>query len=204
MAKKKTVKKTVKTYAPPPQMAPGAFVDSFDVAKSFFTSVRDSLGPLRQLQVDGMKAILAAWIDSKLTDTRWLAYMFATVWHETATTCQPITEYGSSKYLRSKKYWPYIGRGFVQLTWKANYVKYGIDKTPERALEPATAAHIMIDGMTNGVFTGKKLSDYFNDKKEDAVGARRIINGTDRARMIAGHYQKFAKALAKPLDQKLS
>ncbi len=30
----------------------------------------------------------------------------------------------------------YFGRGYVQLTWYDNYLKEGIAKTPEKAMEP--------------------------------------------------------------------
>lgn len=202
MAKSKKVTVKLKTVPAPaaPAMAPGAFVEKFTDHKKFFADVREGFGPLRQLQVDGFLNIFKAWDDAKLTDLRWLAYMFATAWHETAATMTPISEYG---FGRGKKYGKpdkrtgliYYGRGLVQLTWYDNYVLYGIEKTPEKANEPATAAHIMIDGMINGRFTGKKLSQYFSDKKNDPIGARRIINGTDKAKLIAGHYEKFRRAL---------
>ena len=53
----------------------------------------------------------------------------------------------------------------------------------------------MIYGMREGWFTTKKLSDYIKNGKADYVGARRIINGTDEARKIAGYAEIFEKAL---------
>lgn len=207
--KKKVIKAAAKIYAPPPQSAPGAFVEKFTDHKGFFEDVRKGLGPLRQLQVDGFMNIFAAWEKAKLTDLRWLAYMFATVWHETAATMTPISEYG---FGRGRAYGKpdkrtgliYYGRGLVQLTHFENYKKYGIEKTPEMANDPAMAAHILVDGMVNGIFTGKKLSDYFNAKKSDPIGARRIINGTDKAKMIAGHYAVFLNGLTPEVETKLS
>lgn len=163
--------------------------------KLFFGHVRKYFGKLKQSQVDGFSHVLAKWEESKLDDLRWLAYMLATVWHETGQTMQPIKEYGNLRYLKRKKYYPYFGRGFVQLTWKANYKKYGIADHPEKALEPDLAAYILIDGMVNGVFTGKKLSDYFSKKINDPVGARRIVNGTDRAGQIAVFHAHFYSAI---------
>jgi hypothetical protein len=125
--------------------------------------------------------IAQEWEKTSFEDERWLAYCFATALHETAHTLQPVTEYGSKEYLHAKKYWPYIGRGYVQLTWKSNYEKYGIQDTPEKALEPELAAHIMIDGMTKGIFTGRKLSQYFNEAQDDPINARRIVNSLDQA-----------------------
>lgn len=182
----------------------------------FFNAVRSSIfgGSISQSQVNGLNAILDEWDASGLKDDRWLAYMLATTYHETAATIQPIEEYGKGK---GRKYgtrrksdgWPYsdtraifYGRGYVQLTWYENYAKagriLGLDllNKPELALNPDVAAKIMFAGMTGGWFTGKRLSDYFNDTKEDWVNARRIINGTDRAELIAGYAKKFHAALS--------
>jgi putative chitinase len=53
----------------------------------------------------------------------------------------------------------------------------------------------MFLGMINGMFTGKKLKDYFHDVSADWVNARRIINGLDRANDIAAYAKKFLAAL---------
>jgi predicted chitinase len=93
-----------------------------------------------------------------------------------------------------------LGRGFVQLTWLSNYEhageKLGVDliQFPEKALDYDTAAQIMFAGMTQGWFTGKKLSDYIGPNA-DYVNARRIINGTDRAAKIADHARNFEASL---------
>ena len=171
----------------------------------FFNRVRSSLfsGSLSQTQVDGMNYMLDVFErDYNWPDLRWLAYAFATAYHETAFTMQPIKEYGSQSYLQSKKYYPWYGRGYVQLTWEENYRKMsgkiGIQLVPienaDRALEPEVAAEVMYAGMRDGDFTSKKLADYFSATVNDPVGARRIINGTDRAQTIAGYHDKFLKA----------
>lgn len=175
---------------------------------NFFSSVRHSIfnGKIRNKQVQGLNAILDEWEAQGLTDLRWLAYMLATTYHETAGTMQPIEEYGKGK---GRKYGipdpetglVYYGRGYVQLTWKANYEIMGnlLDKplveAPELALKPDIATQILFEGMIKGMFTGKKLSDYFNSTKEDWINARRIINGTDKATLIAGYANKFYNAL---------
>lgn len=171
--------------------------------KKFFDGVRRQpfSGKLTKGQVNGMSAILDEWERRKLTDVRHLAYMLGTVKWETDHTMQPIIEGGSQAYLRAKKYWPWIGRGFVQLTWKRNYVAFrdevlklfGVDivANPDAAMQLGPAAYIMFEGMAKGTFTGKKLSDYFNASKTDWLNARRIINGTDRAAEIAGIAKQF-------------
>ena len=170
----------------------------------FFNRVRSSLfsGSLSQSQVDGMNYMLDVFErDYNWPDLRWLAYAFATAYHETAFTMQPIKEYGSQSYLQSKPYYPYYGRGYVQLTWEDNYRKMGsklgvnmLGDNKDRALEPAIAAEVMYAGMRDGDFTGKKLVNYFSSSVNDPVNARRIINGTDRAQTIAGYHDKFLKA----------
>ncbi len=95
----------------------------------------------------------------------------------------------------------YRGRGLVQITWKRNYQVFsdllGVDlvSSPDLALEWDVATRIMVHGMVDGIFTGKKLSDYISDDQTDFVGARRIINGTDRADVIAEYAEKFLPLL---------
>lgn len=95
----------------------------------------------------------------------------------------------------------YHGRGFVQLTWLANYARMalltGVDlvNAPERAAEPEIAAKVLWEGMIRGTFTGKNLADYFGEDRADYVEARRIVNGTDRAEEIAGFARQFDLAL---------
>ena len=168
--------------------------------KEFYSQIRATLvkGGLSQPQVDGFEAILDEWEKRKLTDLRWLAYIMATAWHETAQRMQPIEEFGRG---RGKAYAPtYYGRGFVQITWERNYARLsdviGVDLVthPEKALEMDNAIQILFVGMIDGLFTGKALSDYF-DKNADWRGARAIVNGKDRAAEIAGYAQKIWDSL---------
>lgn len=179
--------------------------------KIFFDGIRQQpfSGKLDAGQVAGCAAILDEFERRQRTDLRHLAYELATAKWETAHTMQPITERGPRGYLQSKKYWPWIGRGYVQLTWQRNYqtmtdrmraAKFSpasvggfpdLIANPELALDPEVAAFVMFDGMENGIFTGKKLSDYFNAAKTDWLNARRIINGTDHAADIATIAKQF-------------
>jgi putative chitinase len=161
----------------------------------FFTSIHASFGQLKQTQVEGFTNILNEWDRRQLDDERWLAYMLATVWHETATQMQPIREMGSDAYLRSKPYYPYIGEGLVQVTWKRNYLKFGATQ-PGQLLQWPLALHALFDGMIHGLFTGKELGDYFSMRLDDPIHARRIINGLDKAALIAGYYRKFLGAVS--------
>ena len=170
----------------------------------FFNKVRHSLfsGSMSQSQVNGMNYMLDVFErDYKWTDIRWIAYAFATAFHETAYTMQPIKEYGSESYLKGKAYYPYYGRGYVQLTWEDNYRKMGtklgvnlLGANMDKALDPQIAAAVMYVGMRDGDFTGKKLATYFSATVNDPVNARRIINGTDRASTIAEYHDDFLEA----------
>lgn len=189
---------------------------------AFYKTVRARLGPLSQSQVDGTEAILDAVAGEPLS---WQAYMLATAWHETAATMHPVKEHGGEAYFtrlydvagdRPKVCIQYgntcagdgpkfCGRGYVQLTWKSNYEKagkvLGIDLVaePDQAMTPQNAAIIMLDGMKNGWFTGKKLANYLPAwgvaTREQYIAARRIINGTDKADLIEDYAQAFERAL---------
>ncbi|MGA3342722.1 MAG: hypothetical protein ABSD11_19505 [Methylocella sp.] len=97
------------------------------------------------------------------------------------------------------------GRGYVQLTWRANYAKMGkgfrVDLTTDataadKVLQPELAAKIMFKGMEEGMFTGKKFADYFSPDDEDWKNARRIINGNDCDEAIAVYAKKFYAAIS--------
>jgi putative chitinase len=193
--------------------------------QTFYKAISNSFfhGKLSQRQVEGIEAIITEWNKRGLADLRWLAYMLATVYHETAKTMQPIEEYGrgaGKAYGQKLKMGAgpnkriayktpnqlYYGRGFVQITWFENYealgklLKVDLLGKPELALRLDIATQILFEGMltaasSKGDFTGHCLEQYFNDKVSDPVGARKIINGTDKSVLIAGYYNKFLQAL---------
>jgi predicted chitinase len=166
----------------------------------FFDYVRDSLfgGSMGQLQVEGMEAILNAW-ERYLAgeDQRWLAYMLATTYHETAQEMQPIEEYGKGAGMPYGEVDPetgqiYYGRGFIMTTWRDNYRRTdnelgleGDDRTEWNAdlmLDPTTSARGMWFGMSQGWYRSDEdgpqtLERYFSAEKDDPYGAREIING---------------------------
>lgn len=130
-----------------------------------------------------------------------IAYVLATVEHETAGTFQPVREafWKTEAWRKANlRYYPFYGRGYVQLTWEGNYEHYGrklgvdLVGNPDLALEPENAMFILIDGMKTGAFTGKKLADYINEEGTDFVNARRVVNGLDRAEHIAALAEKWA------------
>lgn len=132
-----------------------------------------------------------------------IAYVLATVEWETGHTFAPVREafWKDEEWRRANltRYYPYYGRGYVQLTWKANYSKYAgilnIDlvNNPDLALEPETALSILVHGFKTGAFTGKKLTEYINDQGTDFINARRCINGLNKAEEIAALAENFLK-----------
>jgi putative chitinase len=158
------------------------------------------------------------------TDGRHAAYALATAYHETGYPLNgklvrfaPVTEYGTRPYFN--KYEPetkigdrlgntepgdgylFRGRGFVQITGRANYAKFSeivghdLIADPDKALDPATAYIILREGMMRGFFTGKALPRYISYGLCDYINARRVINGLDRAEQIA--------RIARQIDQVL-
>lgn len=144
--------------------------------------------------------------DDTMQDARWVAYLLATVRHETAFTFAPVEEYGRGTGhpygvpdpVTGQKYY---GRGYVQITWKENYKKFtdllGVDLVnhPGLALDPTTSYRIASYGMIHGSFTGIGLGRYINAEGCDYFNARRIINGLDCAKDIAVYATAFEKSL---------
>lgn len=182
----------------------------------FFDAIRPLFGGLSTDQVRGLEILLAA-VDG--LPVRHQAYVLATAYHETAATMQPVREtlattdaeaarrlerawkagklsWVKTPYWRADngKYW--IGRGYVQLTHKVNYERagkrMGIDLVadPSAAMSPMLAARIIVQGMSEGWFTGVKMSDCATYRD-----MRKVVNGMDRADMIAGYAAKFETAL---------
>jgi predicted chitinase len=188
---------------------------------AFFAAVRRDLfnGAVAPKQVYLIEALLDAF-DNAGWPLAHAAYALATAHHETAQW-KHLKELGGDAYFK-RMYdkagrRPHIaeqlgnteagdgakfaGRGFVQLTGRTNYRKagsaIGLDllKEPAKAEEPATAARILIWGMATGAYTGKANRDYLSKAPPDYVNARRIINGTDKASLIAGYARQFEAAL---------
>jgi putative chitinase len=192
--------------------------------KKFFDAYRGRFGSLTQDLVDAIEYLLGR-IESDTrfgtsdVDRRMLAYCLATFKWETAHTLEPIDEIGGDAYF-NKRYAPetdagknvgntqpgdgarFHGRGYVQLTGRANYAKAkkltGVDliAEPDRAKERELAYQIAIQGMIDGWFTGRKLARYFKpDGLSDYEGARAIINGEDQKTRIADIARRFNEIL---------
>lgn len=177
-------------------------------ATAFFAALREAFGPLSQAQVDGYNRLINAMANWPIA---YVAYGLATARHETADNISPVVEaYWKSEAWRKANlsYYPWHGRGDVQLTHKFNYERADEElglggrliANPELALDPVISAKIIVRGMEQGWFTGKKLADYLPSTGQanaaDFAQARRIVNGTDKAQQIAAVAMKFQAALA--------
>ncbi len=164
--------------------------------------------------------------DMPNSDDRYLAYMLGTAHHETGRTMQPVRETFASSDVQAiarlnaafksgkltwvkHPYWmpdvngkSWLGRGLVQITHQANYQKLqtltGIDITtdPNQAMVLSTAVAIMFQGMLTGAFTGKKLQDFFDGPKEKWREARSIINGLERADLVASYARQYYASIS--------
>lgn len=163
---------------------------------------------LTQPQVDRLEAVLIR-LDGKRIELAQAAYILGTAYHE-SDRFRTMEEYASGAAYEGRKTLGntqpgdgkrFKGRGFVQITGRRNYADWakrlGVDLigNPALAARLDHATTILIDGMMLGTFTGKKLPDYVAGTKKDYVGARRVVNGTDRAAMIATYARAFEKAL---------
>lgn len=182
-------------------------------------------GTLKQRQVDGLTAILDYWeAKHEAKDDRWVAYLLGTTHHETGRTMAAIKEFGGDAYF-TRRYDPpptgqmasvarqlgnttrgdgckYCGRGFVQLTGRRNYGDWanrlGVDLIgdPTLAMDPKVATQILVEGSILGTFTGRKLSNYFAPGVADWRNARRIINGLDKADLVASYAKAYYAAIS--------
>lgn len=154
---------------------------------------------LTRLQGDAVRLIASYADEYKIEDVKQVAYMLATCYHECRfkSIVEIRAQKGTTIYRMQNKYWAsgYYGRGYVQLTWKKNYEKFspivGLDlaKFPNLVLRPQIGARILVVGMKDGLFSGKKLADYFPGKGADVepdwLNARKIVNGTFQNELVA-------------------
>jgi len=189
-----------------------------DNPQAFFDAVRSSglfSGALKPDQVRGLETVCAA-AKAASWPLAFTAYALATAVHETAYTMQPVREafWLTEKWRRANlRYYPFYGRGYVQLTWKNNYERadreLGLSGSLlgnlDLAMDPGIAAKIMVKGMHEGWFAGGQNGQRHTLARhlpangaatvEQLTSARRIINGTDKAKKIAAEAMKFQAAL---------
>lgn len=101
------------------------------------------------------------------------------------------------------------GRGYVQITGRANYAEWGdrlgvdLISNPDKAAEPAIAAKICVIGMKEGAYTKRaKLSDFINGSNRDFFNARKIVNPREidrypeKVKYIVAYAESYYKVLS--------
>lgn len=182
--------------------------------KAFFDHIRKPLfGRLSAKQVSGHEDIIKE-LKARGVPLPEAAYVLATAYHETAKTMQPVREGLSASDAWRKKnlrYYPWYGRGHVQLTWEENYRKAdqklglggALAANPDLALDPEISAQVLVLGSVQGWFSGDKKGRHTlarhikTGTRAEYRQARRIINIMDKADLIAGHALIYKEALQK-------
>jgi hypothetical protein len=190
--------------------------------KTFYTYARRAPfgGRLSTQQIDGLECLLKEWETGAYgADPRHLAHCLAEIFHETGGRMVPVREgfaasdSAARNVVARRRYGRpdpatgevYYGRGPIQLTWAENYRKLGaavgvdLFRKPDLALDSRLGAKIAFVGMSQGLFARDKagphtLARYFGEV-DDPVGARRIVNGGDKARLIATYHEQFLGAV---------
>ncbi len=156
----------------------------------------------------GLDAFLAELCgDTAIRDLRWGAYMLATTMYETATSFRPVEEagrgaghdYGTPQPFTDRRGVTvqniYYGRGYVQLTWLANYLRIGralgmgdaLAANPDTVMQPPIAYRVLSSGMRDGLFTGRRLAEFIHGGTCDYLDARKVVNALDTAPAIAAN-----------------
>ncbi|MDM7573976.1 carboxypeptidase [Xanthomonas fragariae] len=134
-----------------------------------------------------VRLIVKTALENGVTDPKQISYMLATAQHETRNFQAPDEDFGRSQ-ARKLKYRggeEFYGRGYVHLTHDDNYEQFdrvlGLNgemiRNPDLAKDPEIAAKVMVVGMRDGLFTGKRLDRYMASDSHDVYNARRVVNG---------------------------
>jgi|GEM_PF-787008 len=149
--------------------------------------------------------ILSALKEEGITDPNQVAYVLATVHRETSFV---NFEEGATRLESSggSQYW---GRGYVQLTHKANYqaataylkskgMNVDLVANPELAKRPDIAAKILAHGMKTGKLfgDGTNLNSCAGGGRVDWVKCRRIVNDGAQAESIAQAAKVYRDAIS--------
>jgi peptidoglycan hydrolase-like protein with peptidoglycan-binding domain len=166
-------------------------------------------GGMRRYAQVSIPLILKECETANVNDKGQIAYILATAQHESRLG-QWMEEFASGRAyegrrdlgnIRAGDGVKYKGRGFVQITGRRNYTDWsrrlGIDlvNNPQQAADQRIASKILVVGMRDGTFTGRGLKTYISGGKQDFYNARRIVNGMDRAALIAGYAKNFVRVL---------
>lgn len=170
---------------------------SGELAQRFIDALR-MMAKVRVLDEmrDNAALIIRECEEQRVTMREQIAYVLGTAWHESRLlpAVEVRAKEGTEVWKMQQRYWSsgYYGRGFVQITWRRNYETFsrllGVDlvNNPDLALQPDIAAKVLVIGMRDGLFTGKRLSHYFRPGRSPQwYSARQIVNGLFHADKVA-------------------
>lgn len=150
--------------------------------------------------------IVRTALEYGISDQRQIAYMLASAQHD-SDQFRTAREYGGPRQAIVRGYGGgrnYFDRGYVQVTHDHRYAAMdralelggGVIANPDVvATDPHIGAQSLVVGMMRGLFTGKSLHSYVGGQQSDYVNARRTVNGTDKAALIAGYALSWEKKL---------
>lgn len=190
----------------PSPVGPGGKVGNVDI-----NTLVQALPPARRKSAQKHFPYIVAEAQKQgVTNKNQLSYILATATHESGAGAF-MEEFASGRKYEGRRSLgntetgdgvKFKGRGYVQLTGRRNYADWsrrlGVDLTnnPDKVKDPAVAAKILVGGMKAGTFTGKRLDSYINDQKTDYSGARKTVNGTDKAGQIADIARRLEAAMS--------
>lgn len=135
-----------------------------------------------------------------------LAYLLATVDYQTGGTFSAASEerlpFGVNTpediVAQNLRAAGFHGRGYSGLRGKDAYIGLSqvvgqdLVNNPGKLANPQVSYNVLIEGVMNGLFTGKRLDDYINAQKSDFYNARNVMdishNGAKDIMVLANRY----------------
>lgn len=170
---------------------------------------------------EAVEYLFNTFISERYSDLRLLAYALATVRIECGSNMVPVREGFKATDAQARahvnrygrayaKAYPiagggdavYYGRGYVQLTWRKNYLQEGIEDNPDKALEPEWAAQLLFKGLLDGRWNGQGHGLMYYLDRNDTYNARRTVNVTNKADIVADWYKDFLETLEYSVEQR--
>lgn len=164
---------------------------------------------------ESVRLIVRTSLENGVTNPRLIAYILATAQHETRNFTAPEEDFGraQARKLGYRGGEEYFGRGYVHLTHRDNYeamdqrlgLQGALVRDPALATDPAIAARILVIGMRDGLFTGRRLDVYINERSTDFHNARRTVNGVVASKpwsvRAAQECERFAREWERDLPE---
>lgn len=156
--------------------------------------------------------IVRTALEYGITDKRQIAYMLASAQHE-SDDFNTSREYNGPQQALRLGYGGgenYYGRGYVQVTHDRNYARMdhvlGLEgrliANPDLvATDSRLGAQTLVVGMARGLYTGVALHKYIGGEYADYENARRTVNGTDKADLIASYARDWEVRITDIIDR---